>query len=340
MNPRVLLLVLCAATLASCASIHTPEPGSPLYEQSVKETQQVILEAIQKQTLLKALTYPILSANADLCGALRTTKLEFQWITLNDLGKVGRIQRDAGAAIGIGTYPYITIITPGSPAHQAGLRQGDTLVSLNESPIDEDKERKFIPWLESGSDVVRAYRRNFDRWLNWTVLGGTAVSIEYKRGENIHSIEVQPRKRCDFNIVIVDHEDLSSRAVENTIFLSSALFDFAESDAEIQFIIAHEMAHKIYRHSPGKLTPLRALALGIDALVNYGLVATQVVAGIISGEELEGQVWAPGAIFSHQDNPPYRHVLELEADYLAMYMLARANIDVSDIDIFLGANSV
>ena len=334
MNPRILLLVLCGLTLASCASIHSPEPGGPLYEQSVKETQQAILETIEKETLLRGLTYPILSANADLCGAQRTYKLGFEWITLNDLGKVGRIQRDAGAAIGIGTYPYITVVTPGSPAHQAGLRQGDTLVSLNESPISEDKERNFIPWLESGSKVVRAYRRNLDRWLNWTVLGGTAVSIEYNRGGDIHSIEVQPRKRCDFNIVIVDHEELSSRAVENTIFLSSALFDFAENDTEIQFIIAHEMAHRIYGHRTGKLTPLRALALGIDALMNYGLVTTQIVAGIISGDDLDGQVWAPGAIFSQQNNPPYRHVLEKQADYLAMYMLARANIDVSDIDIF------
>ncbi|MYD45136.1 MAG: M48 family metalloprotease [Gammaproteobacteria bacterium] len=334
MNPRILWLLLCVISFAGCASIHTPEPGSPLYEQSVKETQQAILETIEKQTLLRALTYPILSANADLCGAQRTYKLGFEWITLNDLGKVGRIQRDAGAAVGIGTYPYLTVVTPGSPVHQAGIRQGDTLVSLNESPISEDKERQFIPWLESGNDVVRGYRRNLDRWLHWTVLGGTAVSIEYKRGDGVHSIEVQPMKRCDFNIVIVDHKELSSRVVENTIFLSSTLFDFAESDAEIQFIIAHEMAHRIYRHRPGKLTPLRALALGVDALVNYGLVATQLVAGIVSGDELEGQVWAPGAIFSHQNNPPYRHALEKQADYLAMYMLARANIDVSDIDIF------
>ncbi len=94
------------------------------------------------------------------------------------------------------------------------------------------------------------------------------------------------------------------------------------------------MAHRIYGHRAGKLTPLRALALGIDALMNYGLVTTQIVAGIISGDDLDGQVWAPGAIFSHQNNPPYRHVLEKQADYLAMYMLARANIDVSDIDIF------
>ncbi|MYF01978.1 MAG: M48 family metalloprotease [Gammaproteobacteria bacterium] len=321
---------LCSAALRLqvARQFTRPSRGSPLYEQSVKETQQAILETIEKETLLRVLTYPILSANTELCGAQRTYKLGFEWIILNDLGKVGRIQRDAGAAIGIGNYPYLTVVTPGSPVHQAGLRRGDTLVSLNEPPISEDKERKFIQWLESGNEVVRGYRRNLERWLHWTALGGG----------DVHSIDVQPRKRCYFNIVIVDHEELSSRAVENTIFLSSALFEFAESDTKIQFIIAHEMAHRIYRHRPGQLTPLRALALGVDALVNYGLVATQLVAGVTSGDELEGKVWAPGAIFSHQNNPPYRHMLEKQADYLAMYMLARENIDVSYIDFFVNAS--
>lgn len=320
--------------LASCATLHTPEPGDPLYEQSVSESQQAILEAIKKETRLRALTYPILSANGDLCGAQRTYKLAFEWITLNDLGRIGRIQRDAGAAIGFGTFPYVTVVTPGSPVHKAGLRKGDMLVSLNEVRISEDRERNFIPWLEGGKDFIRPYRRNLDRSLHWAVLGGTAVSLEFVRGENTYSIEVQPQERCDYKLVVVNHDELVSRAVEDTIFLSSALFDFAENDAEIQFIIAHEIAHRIYRHTPGKLTPLRALALGVDALVNYGLVTTQIVAGVISGDEWDGQVWVPGAIFSDQNNPPYRHVLEKEADYLAMYMLARADVDVSEIDTF------
>ena len=334
MISRILPLAVCFALLASCASFNTPKPGSPLYEQAVKETEQQILKTIDKQKLIRALAYPILTANSDLCRGESITKLEFEWITLNDLGIVGRIQRDAGEAIGFGTFPYVTVITPGSPAHQAGLRTGDTLVSINNNTIAEDKERKFIPWLEGGKDFVRVYRQNFNATLTRVAQRDKPVVIEYQRGEDTHLIEVEPLKRCDFKIAIVDHEDLSSRIVENTIILSSALFDFAETDAEIQFIIAHEIAHKIYGHRPGKLTPLRMLALGVDALLNTSLVATQLLGAVVAGEEGNPDIWVPGAVFSRQNNPPYRHVLELEADYLAMYMLARANIEIDDVDIF------
>ena len=334
MNPRILLLMLCSATLASCASIHTPKPGTPEYDQAVKETQQEILNSIDHQERLRVLAYPILTANADLCRGHRIRKLEFEWITLNDLGILGRIQRDAGAALGIGTFPYVTVVTPGSSVHQAGLRMGDTLVSINEEDIDEDKERKYLSWLEGGKNHVRLYRKNFSETLNSVVYGDSPVSIEYIRGVDTHVIEVEPLRRCDFKLAVVDHDELSSRAIDNTIVLSSALFDFAENDAEIQFIVAHEIAHRIYRHRPGKFTPLSMLAIGADVLLNTGAVVTQGIAGVIANDDFGGELWAPGAVFSRQNNRPYRHVLELEADYLAMYMLARANIDISDIDTF------
>lgn len=326
--------MLCSATLTSCASIHTPKPGTPSYEQAVKETQQEILNTIDKQELLRALAYPILTANSDLCGVHSIRKLEFEWITLNDLGIVGRIERDAGAGLGFGTYPQVTVVTLGSPVHQAGLRKGDTLVSINQKNIDEDKERKYLTWLESGKDHVRLYREKFNETLKSVAVSRLPVSIEYIRGDDTHMIEVLPLPRCNFNLAVLDHNELSSRTVGNTIVLSSALFDFAENDAEVQFIIAHEIAHRIYRHRPGKLTPLSMLAIGADVLLNTGAVVTQGIAGVIANDDFGGELWAPGAVFSRQNNRPYRHVLELEADYLAMYMLARANIDVSDIDIF------
>lgn len=334
MNPRILLLVLCGGTLASCASIYSPEPGSPLYEQSVKETQQAMLETIEKQTILRALTYPILSANSDLCENHRITKLEFEWITLNDLRVVGPIQRAAGAALGIGTFPSVTVVTPGSPVHQAGLRTGDTLVSINDVAINEDKEGRVTAWIQKGKDKVRRYRESFNKTLHREARGDSSVSIRYRRNEHTYTIEVQPVARSDFKIALLDHDELISRAVDNTIFLSTALFEFAETDAEIQFIFAHEIAHRIYKHRPGKLTALRALALGADALLNYAVIATQLVNALISGDEADETILVPGAVFSQQNNPPYRHTFELEADYLAMYMLARASIDFSDIDIF------
>ena len=321
---------LLSVLLVGCATLQTPEPGTPHYEQSVRESRDQLLKNIEDQSRLRGIAYPILKANTDLCMSRSTTRrLEFEWLTLNDLRLIGMVQRDAGAAIGISTFPYVTVLTPGSPAFQAGLRTGDMLTSINNVPLEEDNERKYLRIAGEVVGGYRHYRDDLDETLRLAARDGDHVMLEYKRGDETHRIEVQPERRCNFNIAMIEHDELSSRATEDMLVVSSALFDFAESDAEVHFIVAHELAHFIYKHRPGRLTPLRALALGADAAINSYLLLLQVAAGGVAaaGGGSIDQGYLPGAIFSRQKSPPYRHVLELEADYLAMYLLARSGID-------------
>ena len=329
---RVFVLVLFGLLLVGCATLQTPEPGTPLYEQSVREAQLQLVENIEDQSRLRGIVYPILISNTDLCKSRVRKWLNFEWLTTNELRLIGDIQRDAGVAIGISTFPTVTVVTPGSPSFQAGLRTGDMLVSIGEVLLNEDKEEGFIRWLEGNADDGRRYyRRYVDRTLRAAEGDHDTVALEYKRGEETHRIEVRPEERCNFKIATVNHDDISSKVTDDVIIISSALLAFAESDSEVQYLLAHELAHSIYKHRPGKLTPLRALALGADAAINYGLLVPQLLAGGLasaSGESMD-QVFLPGAFFSRQNNPPYRPVLELEADYLAMYMLTRSGIDVT-----------
>lgn len=332
---EIFLTALLSVLLVGCVTLQTPEPGSQLYEQSVREKQDQLLKNIENQSRLRGIVYPILKANTDLCRSRSTTRrLEFEWLTLNDLRLIGMVQRDAGAAMGISTFPYVTVLTPGSPAYQAGLRTGDTLTSINNEPLEEDKERKYLRIAGEVVGGYRHYREDLDEILR-RATWDDVVTLQYKRGDETHRIEVQPERRCNFNIAMVAHDDLSSKAAEDILVVSSALLDFAESDAEVQFIVAHELAHYIYKHRPGRLTPLRALALGADAAINSYLLLLQVAAGGVAAaatgdsDPIDGGFFMPGALFSRQNNPPYRHVLELEADYLAMYLLARSGIDAS-----------
>lgn len=318
-------LALLGFLLVGCTTLQTPEPKTAVYKQSVREIQDQLLTNIENQSRLRGIIYPILKSNADLCKS-RVTRLEFEWLTLNDLRLIGDIQRDAGAAIGISTFPTVTVITPGSPAFQAGLRTGDMLVSINEIPVLEDKEEGFVRWYARFGEGDRIYREVLNSKLRRATWSDD-VTLEYKRGEETHQIEFQPIERCDLSIATVTFDGLSSKTAEDAVVVSTALLDFAENDSEVQFLVAHELAHINYGHSPGRLTPLGAVATTADLFIN---IAFGVASGIGNTNPTSPRAaFLPGAIFSRQNNPPYRSVLELEADYLAMYMLARSNIDIS-----------
>lgn len=101
----------------------------------------------------------------------------------------------------------------------------------------------------------------------------------------------------------------------NAITLTSAMYDFFDTDAEMAFVLAHEQAHHIADH----LAEMRG-----------NVVAGAVIGAILSallGVDVTNDFAAAG----------YRHgsvSREAEADYLGMYIAARAGYDVTLAPVF------
>lgn len=299
------------------------------------------------QAEVGGLAYPILTANSDLCGEDVVDDIGIEWVVFNDfpapdprleqsalareiranrakaglppVEKEGLVERIAAKTLGIRHTPYLMVVVPGSPADKAGLRQGDILESFNGKPIRRDRGLHF----DYGFDPYRGtrpYRWHFDRTMRKVLEDVSSVAIHYTRGGRaamIHRTEAQPVKKCDFDIMGLDFAEVGFASEEGVILVSSGLYESAQSYLEVQVFVAHQLAHELAGHRSETLTRWQG-GWGYPwlELVYLGLDASSEGVGL--GGFLFSESWAS---FS-QDQ-------DINADYMAMYLLARAGIDMS-----------
>ncbi|MCY3884174.1 MAG: M48 family metallopeptidase [Gammaproteobacteria bacterium] len=310
-----LAIATIAILLSGCVTI--PRPEIPLAEpggstRQIEKRVRLLEENWSRQARIAGIAQPILTANSDLCGSRVIWDVGVQWITLNDLDDP--IDKSAGLEIGVTEYPYVTGVTPGSPAFAAGLRSGDTLRA-----IDGDSLNKDLWTFERQRTYATTGRNRYRSHLESVVQNASrdgAVSIEYQRESTHYTIELSPIRRCDYNVFVLAYLDLASQiSPTQDILISSGLYSYAQSDSDLQSIVAHELAHVLAKHRPRTSTE-QHLARGHEMLGQ----------AMIDGMETRNSE----VVFSNPTSPrTYGRRLELEADSLAMYLLARAEIEPS-----------
>ena len=183
---------------------------------------------------------------------------------------------------------------------------------------------------------------------------GPPVTIRLRRGDIEHDLELQPREKCDVELVAVDGHRLAMVAHSHRVFVSSGLIDFMQSDVELQTLIAHELGHHIgghYRERAwkkiiagtvgGLLTaPVIMAAVTPGAMASAGAESGGPAAAILGGfgkasETTVHGAFAAGGLFAKLGGRLGRHGDELEADYIASYALARAGIETGQaVDVW------
>lgn len=131
-----------------------------------------------------------------------------------------------------GPGAYVSGVTPGGPAAEAGLRSGDRLLSINGTPI-----------MGSSGEL----RVENTRKLVGALDAGTAATIGYQRDGREHSVEVAPRARTA--MMVFDRDDLAGMIGD---------FDLAPLDAESLRTITESV-----RIDDGRIT--REITRALDA---------------------------------------------------------------------------
>lgn len=145
------------------------------------------------------------------------------------------------------------------------------------------------------------YRRvqQVEEHLLATLMTGP-VFIEYRRGGEARAAVLQPEPGCLSRVQIVPSTKLNASADGTYVQLTSRVVDYVKSDDELALVIAHEMAHNILSH-------------------RARLDAQNVSRGIFKA--IDGSA---GKI----------RATEVEADYLALYLMARAGYDIGAAPAF------
>ena len=268
---------------------------------------------IERQTRVSRLAWPILVANAEMCPK---TKME-EGYTFSSRLLWHNSKNETAKALASDLHGnqdrfMVDSVTPGSPAEKAGLMVGDILIAFDGEPVpvttshrklDKDSERIVEMSNAAGQDGTTTIRvaRNFDM-------------------RNIVDVVVHPSLICDYPVRTVGSDDLNAYADGDAIYLTNGMIRFAETDLELQTVIAHELAHNTEKHVEAKRTNV-----GAGFLVGFLVDVAAATQGVQTDFHRTGaQIGAQA----------YSQDFEREADYVGIYFLERAGIDSAEASNF------
>lgn len=268
---------------------------------AVSESELAAEERVQNNLALDAMladharllniAFPLVASSADLCG---TDTAPGFGVNVANLGSIRKeLRRVARERLHLGGAPRILHIVPGSPAADSGLRQGDRILALGKYKVEagEDSANKVMERLHKAKQ-------------------GPLVFTVAADGEKPRRVTVAPVPVCKNEFFIGKSDMVNAYADGESVVVMAGMMRFAGSDDDLALVLAHEMAHNVM--SDSQKMPITAIP---GAIIDF------VVSDII-GIETRGT-------FSRGGGRRYTQDFEAEADYVGLYIMARAGFDIS-----------
>jgi Zn-dependent protease with chaperone function len=203
--------------------------------------------------------------------------------------------RETGRELyGLGPLPMIRAVVPGSPAEQAGLAVGDEIIAVGGEELSDARKPLEV--------------------LRKQLVVEEPVPFRLRREGTEITRTVRPAALAPYRIQLVYDPSINARATGQTIELNLGMLQFCENDAELAFVFAHELAHNALRHQR-------------ETILNY-LMGTAVDVALLAAAIPSANT--VGLTAAYYRSPAF----ELEADYVALYLLARAGYPLDPIRDF------
>ena len=300
---RLVLCVMLAALqllLVACGSV-TKRPDIDDVEVAAEANRMYEMVVGRDQQMLKRLSdlsTPLLIGNADLCDSKTRYIIAMSAANIEDYR--GR-RRDAMQSVyELDDRIQITLVGREGPAHIAGLREGDTILAVND--------------LETPRGMAASLF--FKMHVSPLVEAGKPIKFTLLRKAQRITAYVQPVLACDYPVRLVPSGVVNAYANGSSVVILSALLDAFPNDQEVGVVIGHELAHNLMGHSDKKRLEIWK-NMYIAQLLNK---ATNTNAGTLYAE------------FDYLNSSVD---YEYEADYVGLYLAARAGLDFEQAPAFL-----
>lgn len=293
---KMALAVMPAALLTACAVPQEAAPVKPVTvavrptpPKPVDTPQQAALRKLTaQQDMLYRVAAPLLTNNAPLCKGNARNLLGF---TAKNKYSYSSEFADAAQRMGYDDRLQVTGVLPGSGADRAGVQRGDILLKV------ADKT------LQTGVDA----ERQAANVLGPLVGGRAPIKLTILRQQAQQSLVVPMTLACAFSIELGNSDNINSYGDGRRVLITRGMLGFVQSDNELAYLIAKEMAHNSLGHA-----------------IRQRMVAT-------SGSVIDNLMRAEPDMTAAAGNGgirPYPQELDAAADNLALYMLVRAGYNV------------
>lgn len=299
---KLLSFLFAALVLAGCATPDTAflqGSSEEIAAETEKQKQLVLEQRYSYEERLQRTAFPLLTDNVEICKNKTAPYLGFSVWTSENISP--RYRGTAERAYGLDEQVSVYMVVPGSPAAQAGLLRHDKITSVNGRPAQLGKEGM--------RQVVREMRSK----------SGKPLGISFIRDGKEFRTTIDPVRACNFPIVLENDGDVNAFADGKIVHIPIGMLRFASADDELALVMAHEIAHNAAGHIEKKMQ--NALGAGlVGALIEAAI--TGAGGGAPNGELSRAMAEAGGNAYSVE--------FEQEADYIGMYMLARAGYPIND----------
>lgn len=289
----VLIATMTFVGLSGCLSVEVPRSTPEEIKAALEEQAEYTINLfLDRLARVNELAYPILVANHEICGDIAGDDIGLSLVTKGMLPEDWRAQ--AESSFGVDDHPYVVHVASGSPAANAGIKRGDKIVQINDTVIRTG-------WFS---------RKHGINTLKRELRSNSTVELKILRGSDQLELSIQSEPMCTSRVFVVQANEFNAYADSRDIFLFSGLVKDLE-DIQIQAVIAHELAHNTEQHVQKGLGH-RVAGMLLDFVLTLEGVKT---AG--AGGDIASVTFSPA--------------MEREADYISMYMLARAGLDTDEL---------
>lgn len=222
---RLLPLVILAATATATAA--QPDPG----------VDDGLAALRQQDARVNAIAFRLATANVELC----TAKGPQSGLLLQDAHEYGpKVRAAAIHDLGLSGAPSIEAVAPGSPAAQAGLQPGDTLLSINSARFYLSPPKPDAP----ATNAILDRERDL---LDGALAIGPAT-VEFLRAGKPMRASIAPVPGCAYRFELYPSPKLEASSDGRRVLISSAFTRFADRDDDLAVLLGHEMGHNILDH--------------------------------------------------------------------------------------------
>lgn len=297
MKKQIPFIVIFSALVGGCAAPATQrtEISDVLAAEEAKKQESLALNSHFGYTQrLSRLAFPLKKASLAICE--KEHEKPVAGFTYMNIDMLPKEWHEAAISDhGIGESMKITYVVPTSSAKKSGLRRGDVLVSF---------DGKNLPL---GTKAVERASKIWDDSIKDDI-----VDIVVLRDDERIEISVRLDRVCNYPVEYVNDDNINAFADGESVHINKGLMRFA-NDEELSAVIAHEIAHNAMQHIEAKQTN-RAGGLILDVLVAG-------TTGINPG-------------LSKLTARAYSQDFEAEADYVGLYLMARAGMNIDEIANF------
>ena len=243
------------------------------------------------QDRLRNVGLSLLVAAAELCKA--HVQYTYGFDLEGERNPAGPSERESRVSTHGEADENVTVeyVHPTLSAGAAGLRAGASVLSVDDINV---KGKRPL----DARDIIRRVSNRREGPLRLIVHQNAAVQ----------TFDLDAVPACDYPVLLVENESSNAFADGRRIAVTTGMMRLAASDAQLAFVVGHEIAHNALEH-PDEFR-LRTL---LDALVT-------AMTG--RGES------PPPSAFS------FPKELEADADYVGLYLVARAGYDLDQVGQF------